>query len=157
MVCRQQSTIVSNLSKLVPTNVLAKALKRKSDEGEGETGDSPGPSTSKHSYSLADMDRMGDRLSLSDNQLLGLRAELNDINGKRVVAPGLDKHLVQKKQLLSDFYQCQKVTFEGNNSAVTVFCSNILGLAQFVCDERGLDYQKVTKKIGIDGGKVVAQ
>ena len=152
---------MSNLSKL-PTKVLSKALnlKRKADDKEGEMGDCPGPSTSKsskYSYSLDDMNQMGDRLNLSDTQLLLLRAELNDVNGKRVVEPGLNKHLVEKKQVLSDFYKCEKVTFEGNESTATVFCSDIVGLARFVCDERGLEFEKATKKVGIDGGKVVTQ
>ena len=43
--------------------------------------------------------------------------------------------------------------FEENNPTVTVFCSDIVGLTQRVCDERNFDFDKVTKKVGVDGGK----
>ena len=43
--------------------------------------------------------------------------------------------------------------FEENNPTVTVFCSDIVGLTQRVCNERNFDFDKVTKKVGVDGGK----
>ena len=130
-------------------------MKRKSEAndevcGSGESADS---SKAKYQFTTATMDEIGDDLWLNDRQMRKLRGHLNANGGRGTVEPGLNEHLVEKKNTFADFYSYEDIKYEGDKSIVTVFCSDIIGLIRKICVMRDLDYENCTKKVGIDGGK----
>ena len=130
-------------------------MKRQSEANDevSDSGESAGPSKAKYQYSKEKMDEIGDDLGLKDRQMRKLRGHLNANGGRGTVEPGLNEHLVEKKNTFADFYSYEDIMYEGDKSIVTVYCSDIIGLIRKICVMRDLDYENCTKKVGIDGGK----
>ena len=80
------------------------------------------------------MDAIQTRLKLTDRQLIDLGTVIRQEEGRSAVEPNLREHLVEKKQLLEDFFVAEPVTYqkgEKNNETVivpTIYCSDIMGL-----------------------------
>ena len=166
-VCRSKTTIVENLANYDQKD-LENALKRKlAQSGDNETA---GPSTSKPKWTHDDIDVAQGALEISDGKALILAQLIREKEQRRdAVEPNLAKHLVEKKQLLSDYYKTEKLEYqfkekkedEDNNiitkevtkEVITTYCSDIFGLIRYICVLRDLNDDTVEKKVGIDSGK----
>ena len=147
--------------------MLEKALKRKiAQSGDHETA---GPSTSKTKWTHEDIDTVQQELGLADGKVLKLANFIRSKEQRRdAVESKLAEHLVEKKQLLSDYFVTESIEYQFKNKnknkdedeediitkeVVTTYCSDILGLIRNICVQRDLDDDRVEKKVGIDSGK----
>ena len=110
--------------------ILRKAYKRSC----GDSGDSEASTSSKSQWTHEEMDNMQDKLKLTDTQLIGMGTELRKKEGRAAVEPNLREHLVEKKQILADFFSAELVEYEKGERdkdiiiVPTIFCSDIMGL-----------------------------
>ena len=111
--------------------MLKKALKRRSGESGGAAdGDTGNPAPKQWSHKQ--MDKIQTRLELTDNQVLLLGKEIREKDGPKSVEPHLRDHLVEKKQMLAEYFTAEPVTYQkGKSGTVTVptfYCKDVVGL-----------------------------
>ena len=141
-------------------DVLRRALKRKSEE-EGECDKAAGDSSASTSkqWSHADIKAIHSNLGLTDKQTRGLAKAIHEKEGNhKAVEPHLRDYLVKQKQLLSEYYSAEMITFKFGKDNVekeipTVYCHDLKGLIRRVCVLRNESDEDIYSKIGIDSGK----
>ena len=150
--------MIDNLA-MLDADILKKALKRKSEEaGDCQADGDSGASTSKQ-WSHADIKAIHSNLGLTDKQTKGLAKAIREKEGNRkAVEPHLRDYLVKQKQLLSEYYSAEMITFKFGKDNVekeipTVYCNDLKGLIRRVCVLRNESDEDIYSKIGIDSGK----
>ena len=150
---------MDNLSKF-DQDVLEKAYKRKI----AESGDKCSAGQSSHTqWTLEDIDVAQSALELSDGKTLKFAKLIREKEQRKgAVQSHVAQHLVAKKQLLADYYVCEKVQFQVSSKkdeeiklkeVETVLCSDVCGLVRHVLVQREMNDETVQKKVGIDSGK----
>ena len=104
------------------------------------------------------MKKMQSDLNLSDRQAIGVGRYTRHFNRNRnIIEKGFQKSLPADKKIFDDFFTCRFEIFENKKgeeiSKPFVFCHDLDGFIEKICEYRNIHKFETKYKLGIDKGK----
>lgn len=95
--------------------------------------------------------------NLTDRQVLVILSHVRKKFGKNVVTSKIKEKLRDRKRILDEFMTSEDIVFLDKHGVPfttnLVYCKDIVGLVEFICDWRNVEKSECEMAVGVDNGK----
>ena len=95
--------------------------------------------------------------NLTDRQILAILERMRKEFGRNIITPKIKEKLRNRKRILDQYINNEGIEFinkDGDKFKTSfVYCEDITGLVNFICDLRSIEKKDCEMVVGIDNGK----
>ena len=95
--------------------------------------------------------------NLTDRQILAILDKMRKKIGRNIITLNIKEKLRDRKRILDQFMNTEEIEFvskDGDKFKTSfVYCEDITGLVNFICDWRSIEREDCEMVVGIDNGK----